>query len=145
MDKYDKGDNTWIGIDNSPGEWCVAYHGVGSGQSSDDVKDITGKIYKSTFKAGGGQAHKDCPDQYHPGKLVGTGVYCTPNIETAEGYAGISNVNGINYETVLMVRVKPSAIRHCDSCDDSRAPHNYWVVNGTTDEIRPYRILYKKC
>ena len=145
MDKYDKGDNTWIGMDNSQGEWCVAYHGVGSGQNSDNVKDITGKIYKSTFKAGGGQAHKDCPDQYHPGKLVGTGVYCTPNIETAEGYAGKSNVNRINYKTVLMVRVKPSAIRHCDSCDDSRAPYNYWVVNGTTDEIRPYRILYKKC
>ena len=44
-----------------------------------------------------------------------------------------------------MVRVKPDAIRHCDSCSDSRAPYNYWVVNGTTDEIRPYRILYKKC
>ena len=22
---------------------------------------------------------------------------------------------------------------------------DYWVVNGTTDEIRPYRILYKEC
>ena len=42
-----------------------------------------------------------------------------------------------------MVRVKPEVIRHCDSCDDSKAPNNYWVVNGTTDEIRPYRILYK--
>ena len=44
-----------------------------------------------------------------------------------------------------MVRVKPEAIRHCDQCFDSRAPYNYWVVNGTEDEIRPYRILYKKC
>ena len=25
-DKYEN--NTWIGMDNSPGEWCVAYHGV---------------------------------------------------------------------------------------------------------------------
>ena len=38
-----------------------------------------------------------------------------------------------------MVRVKPNAIRHCSDSGD------YWVVNGTTDEIRPYRILYKKC
>ena len=145
-DKYDNGDNTWLGMDNVPGEWCVAYHGVASGQTSDNVKDVTGKIVKSTFKAGGGQAHAGCDDQYHPGKKVGVGVYCTPTIKTAsEQYAGISVINGIQYKTVLMVRVKPSAIRHCDKCGDSRAPYNYWVVNGTTDEIRPYRILYKKC
>ena len=144
--KYDNGDNTWIGMDNSPGEWCVAYHGVASGQSSDNVKDVTGKIVKTTFKKGSGQAHSNCPDQYHPGNKVGEGVYCTPTIETAgEQYAGISVINGVQYKTVLMVRVKPEAIRHCDQCSDSRAPYNYWVVNGTTDEIRPYRILYKKC
>ena len=61
-----------------------------------------------------------------------------------EQYVGISEINGIKYKTVLMVRVKPEEIRHCDSCSDSRALYNYWVVNGTTDEIRPYRILYKK-
>ena len=145
-DKYDNGDNTWLGMDNVPGEWCVAYHGVASGQSSDNVKDVTGKIVKSTFKAGDGQAHAGCDDQYHPGKKVGVGVYCTPTIKTAsEQYAGISVINGIQYKTVLMVRVKPSAIRHCDKCGDSRAPYNYWVVNGSTDEIRPYRIFYKKC
>ena len=145
-DKYDNGDNTWLGMDNVPGEWCVAYHGVASGQSSDNVKDVTGKIVKSTFNAGGGLAHAGCDDHYHPGKKVGVGVYCTPTIKTAsEQYAGISVINGIQYKTVLMVRVKPSAIRHCDKCRLSRAPYNYWVVNGTTDEIRPYRILYKKC
>ena len=146
MDKYDNGDNTWLGMNNVPGEWCVAYHGVASGQSSDNVKSVTGKIVNTTFKAGDGQAHRNCPDQYHPGKNVGTGVYCTPTIKTAsDQYAGISEINGIRYKTVLMVRVKPSAIRHCDKCSDSKAPYNYWVVNGTTDEIRPYRILYKKC
>ena len=124
----------------------MAYHGVASGQSSDNVKDVTGKIVKTTFKKGRGQAHSNCPDQYHPGNKVGEGVYCTPTIETAgEQYAGISVINGVQYKTVLMVRVNPNSIRHCDICDDSRAPYNYWVVNGTTDEIRPYRILYKKC
>ena len=146
LDKYDNGNNTWIGMENVPGEWCVAYHGVANGQTSDNVKKVTGKICKDTFKVGPHQAHENCDDQYHPGKKVGRGVYCTPTIATAEKYyAGISNINGINYKTVLMVRVKPSAIRHCDTCSDSRAPNNYWVVNGTTDEIRPYRILYKKC
>ena len=144
INKY--GDTTWLGMDNSQGEWCVAYHGVGNGQKSEDVKNITGIISKTNFKAGGGQAHEHCPDQLHPGQLVGRGVYCTPTIKTAgEQYAGISEINGVKYKTVLMVRVKPEAIRHCDKCIDSREPYNYWVVNETTDEIRPYRILYKKC
>ena len=40
--------------------------------------------------------------------------------------------------TVLKVRVKPDKIR---------APvgySNYWILNPTTDEIRPYRILIKE-
>ena len=116
----------------------MAYHGVGRSKDL-DTKDITGKIYKGGFKAGKAQVHENCEDQYHPGNKVGEGVYCTPNISTAELYSGVSIINGKSYKTVLMVRVKPSAIRGCkDSID-------YWVVNGTTDEIRPYRILYKSC
>ena len=142
MDKYE--DNTWIGMENAEGEWCVAYHGVGDGQESDNVKKAVGLIYKGSFKAGKGQKHQNCPDQFHPGKKVGTGVYCTPKIKTAEEYGGLSEINGIKYKTVFMVRVKPEALRHCDKCIDSKEPYVYWVVNGTTDEIRPYRILYKK-
>ena len=141
LDKYEN--NIWIGMENVEGEWCVAYHGVGVGQNSDNVKSITRKIVKDTFKKGWRQAHCDCDDIFHEGKTVGEGVYCTPTIETAEGYAGISKIepNGDSYKTVLMVRVKPSALRHCE-CEDAK---DYWVVNWTTDEIRPYRILYKKC
>ena len=137
-DKYDNEDNAWIGMNNGPDEWCVAYHGVASGQSSDNVKNVTGIIYKSEeFKAGTGQLHANCPDEYHPGKLVGERVYCTPYIETEERYAGISNINGACYKTVLMIRVKPEVRRHCDKCGDSRKV-NYWVVNGAPDEIRSY-------
>jgi len=144
LNKYDNGDNTWLGMDNVPGEWCVAYHGVAYRQSSDNVKSVTGKIVNTTFNAGYRQAHEDCPDQFHQGKKVGCGVYCTPKIKTAEEYAGESRIGSDIYKTVLMVRVKPNAIRHCNKCSTSR-DDQYWVVNGTTDEIRPYRILYKKC
>ena len=138
LDKYDNGNNEWIGMNNSIGEWCVAYHGVGRFQTSDSVKHITGNIYKGGFIAGKNQAHENHNDQYHPGNKVGQGVYITPNINVAEGYSGESIINGQSYKTVLMVRVKPSAIRGCVDANE------YWVVNGTTDEIRPYRILYKK-
>ena len=123
---------------NRKGEWCVAYHGVGRNEtSSQKVKFITGKIIKGEFKPGKNQTHENHDDQYHLGKKVGEGVYCTPYISVAEKYSGISNINGINYKTVLMLRVKPSSIRGCIDAKD------YWVVNGTTDEIRPYRICIK--
>ena len=132
-------DNIWIGMKNIEGEWCVAYHGVARGQKSIDVKKVVGLIYKGTFKPGQGQYHKNCEDSCHPGKKVGIGVYVTPHIKTAEEYAGISIINGVSYKTVLMVRINPNAIRGCLCRKD------FWVVNGTPDEIRPYRILYKKC
>ena len=136
LDKYE--DNDWLGSSNAVGEWCVAYHGVGRGLGTGQVKDITGKIIKGAFKKGSGQVHKDCDDIFNPGNTVGEGVYCTPNIDTASEYCGVSEINGKSYQTVLMVRVKPQAIRQCNCYED------YWVVNGTTDEIRPYRILYKE-
>ena len=39
-----------------------------------------------------------------------------------------------------MVRVNPKSIRFCNHLHEN----GLWVVNGTDDEIRPYRILYKK-
>ena len=139
LNKYDSGNNAWIGMKNIPGEWCVAYHGIGRNKPLDIVKQITGIIAKTQLKQGKGQVHKNHEDQFHPGKKVGEGVYCTPNIKiAADKFSGLSEINGIKYKTVLMVRVKPEAIRQCKCAD-------YWVVNGTTDEIRPYRILYKKC
>ena len=141
-DMYDDGDNTWIGMSNFEGEWCVAYHGVG--RDSNEVKKITGLIIKGQkqkFKVGACQAHRGCKDKFHEGKNVGEGAYCTPTISTAESYSGISTINGVDYKTVIMVRVKPEAIRCCGECDFAK---DYWVVNGTSDEIRPYRILYKR-
>ena len=134
--------DVWIGMNNSDGEWCVAYHGVGRGQPSEKVKQITELIYKSSFKPGEGQFHAHCKDKYHPKNFVGEGVYCATHIETVEGkkYSGISEFSGKRYKTVLMVRVKPDATRGCN-CSDSK---DYYVVNGTPDEIRPYRILYKR-
>ena len=37
----------------------------------------------------------------------------------------------------LMLRVKPQRIRFCN-CQDKE----YWVLNGKSDEMRPYRILF---
>ena len=95
-------------------------------------------IIEGGLKSGYFSAHKECADIYHPGKKVGNGVYFTCSIDTAESFAGIIDINDKKYKIVLMVRLKPEAIRHCSCTPD------YWVVNGEADEIRPYRILYKE-
>ena len=38
--------DTWLGMNNTKGEWCVAYHGVARGQSAQNVSNITGIISK---------------------------------------------------------------------------------------------------
>jgi len=130
-------------MQNIPEEWCVAYHGVGDGKPSDNVKHILGLIYKGGLKAGTRQIHEDCLDYFHKGKKVGNGVYCSPKIETAQEFSGKCNINGKEYSTAIMLRVKPNKRRHCNQCPDSKEPYIYWILNGTPDEIRPYRILFK--
>ena len=123
IDKYDNGNNIWLGNNNSPGEWCVAYHGAGD------------KLQLSNE----GKKHTNCKDIYHPGKKVGDGVYCTPYIKHAENYAKIIDLNGKKYKMVFMLRIKPEAIRTCN-CSNG----NEWVINAKSDKIRPYRILIKE-
>ena len=80
----------WIDMQNKEDEdeWVVAYHGVGRGLCTKDVNGIPNNIIGMGFKAGKGQAHKNCEDQFHPGNKVGEGIYCTPFITTAEHFAG---------------------------------------------------------
>ena len=140
VNKYDNGNNNWLACDGRPGEWCVAYHGACRSQPSDQIKQIVKPILENNLRPGAGQAYQYSDDCCHPGQKVGIGVYCTPNITTAEGYAGIIDVNGHNYRVAFMLRVKPDKIRYCSGTD-------HWVLNGGNgdfSEIRPYRFLIKK-
>ena len=140
LGKYDKGNDDWLAYDNRKGEWCIAYHGVAQGKPSDQVKKVVGLIANSNLKPGIGQAYESDDDCKHPGQKVGKGVYCTPdpNVTIKDGYAGIADINGEQYYMAFMLRVKPDKIR----C--SAYKKDYWVLNGTDDEIRPYGILIKK-
>ena len=135
---YDDGDDTWLGNKNNKGEWCVAYHGMGKYSWLKNMYQVLYNIIYSNLKPGPCQTHSNCKDIYHPGLKVGIGVGLTPKIEIAEGYAGTIEINKKNYKIVLMLRVKPDKIRAC-SCYDN------WTLNGTSDEIRVYRILFKEC
>ena len=118
--KYDKGNNVWLNYDGAAGEWCVAYHGASS------------KINHNYSKM------RDDNDINHPGSKIGEGVYCSPNPNVLDTDGGVVQVNNKNYKIGFMLRVRPDKIRIAQSNND------YWVLNGNSDEIRPYRILIKQ-
>jgi hypothetical protein len=139
LDRFDQGDNTWIDYTNVEGEWAVAYHGVGSllGRKT-QVFNAINDIALNNLQTGIRQRFKDSNDIYHFGQKVGEGVYLTPKPEVLEQYSGVFNCNGTNYMIGFMTRVKPEKIR----CPEEK--QDYWVINGTDNEVRPYRILIKE-
>ena len=140
--------NDWISNDNREGEWCIAYHGVGSKCLSKEVSRAVLSIAYDTLKErsklnNNEEDDDECAYDYdddirHPGEKVGNGVYCTPNPKVMEEYAGKVEINNGIYKIGFMLRVNPDKIRV------PVGNPNFWVLNGNTDEVRPYRILIKK-
>jgi hypothetical protein len=137
LGKYDNGNNTWIGMKNIPGEFPVAYHGIGA---NSDPFPIIGNVLNQGFIEGKRQAYRDDNDIKHPGQKCGTGAYFTPIIDEADTYAGIANFNGKKYKIVFMCRVRPEKIREPNRGNQAR----YWILDGSKNEVRPYRILIKE-
>jgi hypothetical protein len=142
--KFDNGEDTWLGMENVKGEWCVAYHGT----KHSNVKSIS----SSPLRVG-------------PRSSYGRGIYCSPYPCEAEYYCSdIFNLNikgeGIvGFKYMFMCRVNVSNIHHCKlmPCPDAENP-NYtihftiskdeWFVNlnnSNYENIRQYGILIKRC
>ena len=151
LGKYDNGNDDWLAYNGNPNEWAIAYHGIGVGGNCKTVEQATEKIYSGGFKAGEGQVHQNAKNinkRYKPNpndpnndfsKIVGVGVYCSPKPEVMDSYAKYSTtkIKGKTYKMGFMMRVRPDKIRISEKKPD------YWVLNGTTDEMRPYRIMIK--
>ena len=54
-------------------------------------------------------------------------------------YAKQITLNCKRYKLGFMMRVKPDKIRQASSKPDC------WVLDGTTNEMRPYRVMIKEC
>ena len=72
------------------------------------------------------------------GQKVGIDVYTFQNPKIMEEKTEIVNANGVKYKMGFMLRVKPDKIRIPQS------NNQVWVVNGISEEIRPYGILLKR-
>lgn len=150
MDIYDEGNNDWIAKDGNPNEWAVAYHGIGT-RLGGTVENATRQILMGGFKSADGQAYKDytndnpnykCEDKEPDNsKTIGDGVYCSPDPKNMYLFAKKTNpikANKKQYFMGFMMRVKPDKIRFSNSRKD------YWVLDGTKDQMRPYRIMIKE-
>ena len=124
LNRYDDGNNDWIDYDNNPNEWAVAYHGMGIGPNG-DINNNNMQFKKSK-------------DIFHNGKEVGEGVYMAQDPNIMEQYSSEYELQGKKYKLGIMCRIMPKKIRSPENGKE------YWVINGTDNEVRPYRILIKE-
>jgi len=138
LGKYEN--DKWLTYLNTPGEWWIAYHGLGNPKVS---KNIIIEGFKTGDRHEFDKNKKGFieNDLNHPGQSTRPGAYFTPIIEYAEFFAeekGGIVVNNQNYIVAFMCRVNPDTImvREPAPCE--------WICSGGVDQVRPYRILVKK-
>ena len=142
IDKYEN--NNWLDYKNLEGEYSIAYYGLNNylnekysmiNDINYFVEDITKIISEREFQT---------EDDIRTGFLgffrgkCGGGVCLFQDPKFAENSAGTIHLCGIDYKMIIMCRVNPKKIRQ------PKNHENYWILNPTPDEIRPYRILLKK-
>ena len=135
LDQYDNGNNDWIQMNNNKNEWAVAYHGT----SNSAIKPIcskNGKFFASRSEGGERQYYENYKNvnkfsnaQY---PKCGEGAYCSPSLNVAEGYS--EQKSG---DFVIMCRVNPKKLR----IPEGIAGKKNWLVDGTRNSIRPYRVI----
>ena len=116
-------DDTWLG-ENSirtyscPGEWPVCYRGTGL----NNCKNIAQEGYD--LSKGRRFAH-------------GVGIYCTPSIDVAAGFASIGTYEGQQYQVVFQNRVSTQGLKEISTSNGE-----YWV-QPRPELIRPYGICVR--
>ena len=70
-------------------------------------------------------------------KNIGTGIYIFPNIENADKYTNIFDINGKKFKILLMLKVKQDKIK-----EPENNKMGYWIVDK--EFVKIYRILFKE-
>ena len=116
-DRYDNKNNDWLS--NSSNGWCNGYSKLHAVKNND-------KNYENDN------------DVKNPGKKVGKGVNLYWNPKVMEKNTETISINKLKFKIGFMVRAKPDKIR----CPKSNK--DILVVDGISDDTRPYGILLKK-
>lgn len=126
-------DNEWITEKNS---WKIAYHGL----RNTGIFTIGQKIkliLENGLKEGPTQFCEGEEDLMHPGQKVGRGVYHYEDISEMVYKAG-TTADDEGYLFGFQCKVKYESIMQ------SKEKPVYWVVPGTKECTRPYRLLFRK-
>lgn len=134
--KFDNGDDTWLGTQNKPGEWAIAFHGT-------RINYIK-LIIESSLKSG------RC-------NTFGKGIYCCPTVDYAKCYSGnpliMSTAQGEkSFHYVLMCRVNPANVHYCTDapCHEDQNPEytlhitthqETWFVNAYNANSEVIRVV----
>ena len=140
LNKYNRKNSIWLGKQNLNGEWPIAYHAIGNGNVFDKILDIlNGDLKNEETKLYKNYKNKENNKDKYPN--CGEGIYCCPDINDVEKLADKTSFGFYNtkFQFVLMVRVNPNKIR------SPGGEPICWILNGTEEEIRPYRLLFKIC
>ena len=130
----------WLGKEGqNEKEWCVAFHGVGRGNELIKVFSILNNNFRTGPKQRFYHQFNTRESSQEDYKYCGKGVYLTPQIKKAESYAKKVKLGDYskNFKFIIQTRVNPKKIR-----DPGIVPIN-WILNGSNEEIRPYRLLVK--
>ena len=129
--KYE--DDKWLNDISDKSEWAIAYRGIGTNISSNDVKKYLGYFIEKGLNIAKSSSKSKSNDKRR-WKKVGEGIYMTPYIKIAEKYTQNITFSNKKYKVLLMAKVKIDKIREPKGT-------NFWVLNN--EDIRIYRILFK--
>ncbi|CAF4942759.1 unnamed protein product [Rotaria sp. Silwood1] len=118
--KYEN--DIWLGSNNSPDEWPVSYHGT----RHDAVNSIAQIGYDLTK---------------HQRFAHGRGIYSTPDVNVAKGFAKSFTKDGQQYLVILQNRVNPKNLIKLLHEDTGNG--EYWISSDPAD-IRPYGVCIMK-
>ena len=138
-DKYNLvEDNIWFGKENKKGEWPVAYHAIGKANIFYKVLNIINYNLKEGFGQLNRQDLKNKDSDKNKNNFGGE-FYFSPNIKYVTKYADTITLgdNGMEFKFVIMARVNPNKIK----TTGKENSHKDWILNGNSNEIRPYRLL----
>lgn len=123
-------DNSWLGMKGAEqNEWPVSYHGT----AENNALSIAQQGYKLSM-----------------GKrfLYGEGIYSTPEVAVARGFAEPFEHKGDSYECILQNRVNPKYLKVIPKSENDVG--TYWLSAADCDDvdeselIRPYGICLFK-
>jgi hypothetical protein len=146
LNNYDNMNNDWLACNNNKNEWAVAYHGIGGkrGKFGNAFKNAL-SIAQNNLAPGRRQLYENKDNIREISKdsgylKCGRGVYLTPKIKEAEYWAEEEKFLEKRFKLIMMCRINPKKIREPERGNDDP----YWILNGNSEEIRPYRILIKE-